>query len=149
MIEKMKGWGKKQWAIFAVVALVVVGGIGSFVDPPKPVKPVATTKPSATPKQATTPKTSAKPAKPTQARDGMNYTFAAAKCDNHLKLKLAGRDYNSDSIMAKRFEGVGENPDEYVAVYGAKIDGARVIVNCVVAGTPESPRLVSVKVLER
>ncbi|MFC5281494.1 hypothetical protein ACFPGO_06380 [Arcanobacterium canis] len=52
------------------------------------------------------------------------------------------------SIIGKRYEGLGGEEGGYVAVYSAKSDGARIVVNCVVAGTPEHPKIVTLRLRE-
>lgn len=132
MLEIVKGWGKKQWLIGGIVVLVVAAGISSLFDEPKPgpapvaIPTVTTPSPSLTP----TP-TEAEP----MTTGGISYFEAAAACDNYLRLQLPGRKYKSHQIIGKRGGMVGIEPDQFIATYDAKIDGAGVVVTCVVKGT--------------
>lgn len=141
----MKEWGRKQWAIAGVAGFLILGGIGNAIggkEKPAPVAPVsAAPSVSAVP----TPTESPSPAEPLSS-GGIGFFEAASACDNHIVLQMPGRAYKSHLVIGKRGAMPGVDPAQFIATYDAKLDGAPVVVTCVVDGDASHPNVVRVAV---
>lgn len=149
----MKQWFKNlstKTKVLLIAGILIIGGAAGAVrdqNEPEP-EPTAVEETAESESEPAGDEPEPEPAEQ-MTEAGIGFFEAAGACDNYLILQMPGREYKSHLILGKRSGNIGLEPDQFIAVYDATIDGAPMIVSCVVDGEENAVNVLKVELVQK